>query len=232
MSASTLEQRRTEIEAYFDRTAMAAWARLTSTEKLGHIRATVRAGRDRMRGSLLAMLPDALDTARVLDAGSGTGALAVALADRGAEVTAAEHSPALSALARQRAGGIRRGNIRFFVGDMNDPATGRFTHVVAMDSLIHYTPDDLVRMLAGFAARTDTSILFTFAPRTRLLAIMHRVGKLFPRSDRSPAIEPVAEARLRHLLGTDPRLAGFRVARTFRVESGFYISQAMELLRQ
>ncbi len=30
------------------------------------------------------------------------------------------------------------GTIDFRVGDMLDPALGRFDHVVAMDSLIHY----------------------------------------------------------------------------------------------
>ena len=38
------------------------------------------------------------------------------------------------------------------------------------------------------------SILFTFAPRTPLLAVMHAVGRLFPRGDRAPAIVPVAGA--------------------------------------
>ncbi len=232
MSATTFEQRRTELEAYFDRTAAAAWARLTSAEPLGRIRATVRAGRERMRATLLGMLPEQLDGCRLLDAGSGTGALSVALADRGAEVTAAEHSPTLSTLARERAGAARRGCIRFFVGDMTDPATGRFTHIVAMDSLIHYAPEDMVRTLVGFAARTDTSILFTFAPRTRLLAMFYWAGKLFPRGDRSPAIVPVAEARLRRMIAADPRLAAWRVARTVRIGSGFYTSQAMELLHQ
>ena len=43
-------------------------------------------------------------------------------------------------------------------------------------------------------ARTR-SIVFTFAPRTPALSVMHAVGRLFPRGDRAPAIEPVGEAR-------------------------------------
>jgi hypothetical protein len=34
--------------------------------------------------------------------------------------------------------------------------------------------------------------VFTHAPSTLLLEIMHAVGKLFPRGDRSPAIQPVS----------------------------------------
>jgi magnesium-protoporphyrin O-methyltransferase len=63
---------------------------------------------------------------------------------------------------------------------MLDPALGRFDHVVAMDSLIHYRAADIVRVLAGLAARTRGSIVFTFAPRTPLLAAMHAVGRLLP----------------------------------------------------
>ena len=75
-------------------------------------------------------------------------------------------------------------------------------------------------------------MLFTFAPRTTALAMMHAVGRLFPRGDRAPAIEPVAEATLRRLLASKPGLAGWRPGRTQRIASGFYTSQAMELLRK
>ena len=50
-----------------------------------------------------------------------------------------------------------------------------------------------VRMIASLAGLSSSSILFTFAPRTRLLAAMHTIGRWFPRSDRAPAIEPVID---------------------------------------
>ena len=51
-----LRQRRSEIEHYFDRTAVAAWEKLTSDAPVGRIRQTVRAGRDEMRATLLSWL--------------------------------------------------------------------------------------------------------------------------------------------------------------------------------
>jgi magnesium-protoporphyrin O-methyltransferase len=119
--------------------------------------------------------------------------------------------------------------VHFHAGDMLDPALGEFDHVVGMDSLIHYEPADVVRALGALAPRTRHSMLFTFAPRTRALAAMHAVGKLFPRSDRAPAIVPVAEGVLRDAIRGAPGLAGWAPARTLRVASGFYTSQAMEL---
>ncbi len=225
--------RRGQLETYFDRTAVEAWARLTSDAPVGRIRATVRAGRDAMRSTLLAWLPADLRGCRVLDAGCGTGALAVEAARRGAHVVATDISPTLVALAEERAPrDLGRGTVEYRVGDMLDPALGMFDHVVAMDSLIHYVPADAAPVIAQLAARASRSLLFTFAPRTTALAMMHAVGRLFPRGDRAPAIEPVAEATLRRLLAAQAGLAPWMPARTQRVASGFYKSQALELVRQ
>ncbi len=226
------QHRRGELQVYFDRTAADAWAKLTSDAPVGRIRATVRAGRDQMRATLLDWLPADLTGCRLLDAGCGTGALAVEAAKRGAHVTAIDISPTLVNLARERIPqDIGRGHIDFRVGDMLDPELGHFDHVAAMDSLIHYKASDIARTLSAIAGRCSGSIVFTFAPRTPALTAMHTVGRLFPRSDRAPAIEPVTESTLRRLFADDAQLSGWRAHRTRRVAGGFYISQAMELTR-
>jgi len=56
------------------------------------------------------------------------------------------------------------------------------------------------------------------------------VARRFPRGDRAPAVEPVAEARLLGALAAEPGLAGWWTGRAKRVASGFYISQALELV--
>ena len=53
MQSATYIARRGQLETYFDRTAVKAWERLTSDAPVSGIRATVRAGRDRMRATLL-----------------------------------------------------------------------------------------------------------------------------------------------------------------------------------
>jgi magnesium-protoporphyrin O-methyltransferase len=225
-------QRRAQLETYFDRTAADAWARLTSTAKVSRIRETVRMGRDRMRATLLSRLPTDLSGSRILDAGCGTGSLSVEAALRGASVVAIDLSPTLVTLAGERLPTVLGGgSIEFRVGDMLDAALGTFDHVVAMDSLIHYRANDMVGALTALASRTRSSIQFTFAPKTPLLSLMHGVGKFFPRSDRAPAIEPVSEALLRRLIGESGALSAWRVGRSSRIESGFYTSHAMELVR-
>jgi magnesium-protoporphyrin O-methyltransferase len=230
MPTATYAERRGQLETYFDRTAVQAWSRLTSDAPVGRIRATVRAGRDRMRSTLLDWLPADLTGKRVLDAGCGTGALAIEAAKRGAHVVAVDISPTLVGLAGERTpDDLAGGSIDWRVGDMLDPGLGRFDHVVAMDSLIHYHAPDIVRVLATLAARTDASILFTFAPRTPALSVMHAVGRLFPRGDRAPAIEPVGPDHLGRLIAGDAALKAWRSKQTQRVAQGFYTSQALEL---
>jgi magnesium-protoporphyrin O-methyltransferase len=233
MSTATYQSRRHELLEYFDRTAVDAWKRLTSDAPVNIIRATVRAGREEMRQTLLSWLPIDLRGTRVLDAGCGTGALAVEAARRGAHVVAIDLSPTLIKLARER---LPRdtgdGTVDFMVGDMLDPMLARFDHVVAMDSLIHYGPQDAVHALAELARRTERSLLLTFAPRTPVLAFMHAVGRWFPRAERAPAIEPVRERELMRHIDMAGDLSAWCAHRAHRVARGFYISQALEVVHR
>jgi magnesium-protoporphyrin O-methyltransferase len=234
---------RQRVETYFDRTAADAWARLTSDAPVSAIRATVRAGRDSMRSTLLSWLPDDLRGRRILDAGCGTGSMAIALAARGAQVIAVDLSPTLITIARARlegqfneiavdAGPAAGPGIYWHAGDLLDPSLGQFTDVISMDCLIHYSLPDCVTMLGALAARTQNSLLFTFAPSSPLLRTMHWFGRLFPRKDQSPNIVPVAAKSLQKGISASANLQQWHLTRTQRVSSGFYKSQAVRLDRQ
>jgi magnesium-protoporphyrin O-methyltransferase len=192
-----------------------------------------------MRATLLDWMPADLKGMRILDAGCGTGALSFEAARRGADVVAIDLAETLVSLARDRTDKLRSelpsregyGSIQFHVGDMLDPALGRFDYAVAMDSLIHYRSADMVAMLGRLSANVERGIIFTFAPRTPALTLMHAVGRFFPRQDRAPAIEPVDAGELRRHIAAEPALSTFREGRTFRVDSGFYVSSAMEIVK-
>jgi magnesium-protoporphyrin O-methyltransferase len=185
-----------------------------------------------MRNTLLSWLPDDLKGCQVLDAGCGTGVISIELAKRGAEVIAVDLSQSLIDLANERYSTMDEYHrIQFIVGDMRQVEGERFDHVLAMDSIIHYAAQDGLRTLETLADSVDQSMVFTFAPRTLPLAAMHAVGKFFPRSDRAPAIEPIAPSALMKSLGNSKALTDWHVGREHRVSTGFYTSQAMELVR-
>ncbi|TFL19312.1 magnesium protoporphyrin IX methyltransferase [Jannaschia formosa] len=210
---------RARVQTYFDKRAARAWVDLTGEAKVSRIRATVRAGRDRMRATILSRLPEDLTGARVLDAGCGTGAKAEALARRGAEVVAVDVAPAMLAVARERLDPALRGRVRFMMGDMFDGELGRFDAVVAQDSMIYYAPRALTAHLAALRPRSPL-VVTSLAPRTALLQAMFWAGKAFPRADRSPAMVP------QDVDGLAAELGGTVLE---RVTSGFYISTALEL---
>lgn len=211
---------RARVEHYFDRTATQVWVRLTSDAPVSGIRQTVREGREAMRARLLSRLPQDLSGMRVLDAGCGPGVMTAILAERGAEVVAADLSPQLLLIAADRLPAALQRRVTFHAGDMTDPSLGRFDAVIAMDSLIYYAEPDLIAALGRLSARAPR-VLFTVAPRTALLSVMFGAGKLFPRGDRSPTMVPQSTARLKR------RVPG--LADRGRVARGFYISQALEL---
>jgi magnesium-protoporphyrin O-methyltransferase len=233
MALQSYDTRRSQVEAYFDRTAVEAWARLTSDAPVGRIRQTVREGRAGMRALLLDWLPRDLSGRRILDAGCGPGQLAVEAARRGADVLGIDLSETLIGLAGERLStDVDAERLTFRVGDMLDPEHGTFDHIVSMDALIHYSLDEAVHVLGQWAPRARQSIIFTFAPRTPALALMHAAGRIFPSSNRSPAIVPVSEAALADGIARAPALGDWRIGRTQRIAAGFYTSQALELVRR
>ncbi|PKU23647.1 magnesium protoporphyrin IX methyltransferase [Telmatospirillum siberiense] len=233
MPTTAFAKRRSRLEAYFDHTALEAWTQLTSDAPVGKIRATVRAGRERMHGLLLDWLPADLMGKTVLDAGCGTGTLAIEMARRGGAVIAIDIAANLIDIARRRTpSDLDGGSIDYRVGDMLEPGSGTLDHVVAMDSLIHYETRDAVAILARLAGQTRYSILLTVAPRTPSLTLMHAVGRVFPRSNRAPAIMPAGMAALSRQIESEPGLKDWRIGRNERINCGFYMSQAIELVRR
>jgi len=136
-------------------------------------------------------------------------------------------------LARERLRGLREDlDVTFLVGDMRELGLGCFDYAVAMDSIIHYDVADGVQTLNAIAAQIDRKMVFTFAPRTPLLSIMHATGRWFPKADRAPSIEPVSPRRLGDQLIEMGLMDQWKMGRSHRIDVGFYKSHAMELIRR
>lgn len=213
-------QTRDRVEHYFDKSATQVWERLTSDAPVSRIRQTVRAGRERMRALMLAQLPDDLSGMRVLDGGCGAGQMTAALAARGARVVAVDISPQLLQIAAKRLAPEHAARVRFVAGDMTQVEAGSFDFVMAMDSLIYYTASDIAAMLAKLGAGAQ-KVVFTVAPASPLLTLAWNAGRLFPRADRAPTMQP-------HKFSTLQAACGGRLSRVDRISAGFYTSDCLE----
>ena len=219
------DQTLSRVETYFDKTATKTWEQLTSDAPVSKIRQTVRAGRDRMRHKLLNRLPQKLAGARILDAGCGTGQLTAELVERGGSVVATDISYSLIQIAKRRINEYHHQKISFHVGDLCNKDLGGFDYVVAMDSLIYYSLEDLTRILSELKQRTGQEIIFTVAPRTKLLQTMWYLGKLAPKGDKSPVMVPQSLRKI------SKSLAGIADINDLgRISSGFYISQGVSCM--
>jgi SAM-dependent methyltransferase len=135
------------------------------------------------RAALRRNLPE--PPARVLDAGAGTGAITVLLAELGYRVTALDLSEAMLARAREKAAG-RGLDVEFAVGPADRPPAGPFDSVVERNVL--WTNPDPVGTLAAWRKAT--------VPGGRLLVLEghHRMGVL-------DDLQRAASDVLRQLLG-------------------------------
>jgi len=117
-------------------------------------------------------------------------------------------------------------NIEYFAGDMKEQSFGNFDYIIAMDSLIHYSTEDVISSIADFSSRANNSVLFTVIPSTFFLRTKLRLGKFFPKSERSPEVVPIEWGQLEQL---EALKINASLTKIKRIKSFFYVSEAWEL---
>ena len=212
------------IENYFNEVSSDAWDKLTSNEPVSYVRQLVREGRQKMLLAILEKLPQDLKGARILDAGCGTGVLSRMLDERGAEVVGVDISDKLIEVAKNRSGS--NSSIEYFSGDMKEASFGNFDYIIAMDSLIHYSAEDVISSLVDFSKRANISVLFTVIPSTFVLKTKLQLGKFFPKTERSPEVIPIEWEQLRKLEALEVNATLEKIK---RIKSLFYVSESWEL---
>ena len=206
---NTYLAKRARLENYFNEVSSDAWDKLTSNEPVSFVRQLVR---EDLRG------------ARILDAGCGTGVLSRMLDEKGAEVVGVDISEKLIEVAKNRSSLNK--NIEYFAGDMKEQSFGNFDYIIAMDSLIHYSTEDVISSIADFSSRANNSVLFTVIPSTFFLNSKLLLGKFFPKSERSPEVVPIEWGQLEQL---EALKINASLTKIKRIKSFFYVSEAWEL---
>jgi magnesium-protoporphyrin O-methyltransferase len=223
-------QYKARLRQYFDGVGFTRWSAIYGQAELSPIRRSIRAGHTVMLNQALdwiAELPTNAAQPSALDAGCGTGLFSLELARRGYQVTAADLAPQMAhatANAAAAAGLAERINCQ--VSDL-EALSGRYDLVACFDVLIHYPPEPFVTMLQHLAGLTTTTLLFTYAPHSPLLAALHRVGGFFPHSQRRTTIAMIPDDLVRTTLAA----CGLTLRRARRVSSGFYHVTLIEATR-
>jgi magnesium-protoporphyrin O-methyltransferase len=213
-------QHKARLRQYFNGVGFERWSAIYGQADLSPIRRTIRQGHTTM----LALaeqwldLPRPTSTPTALDAGCGTGLFSMILARHGFNVLAADLAPQMAAATAEaaEAAGLSE-RLKTHVSDLED-LTGNYSLVACFDVLIHYPPAAFAPMLARLAGMCEGTLLFTYAPYSPFLATLHRIGGIFPHSQRRTTIEMIPDAIVTATLAD----AGMVIRRSQRVSSGFY----------
>jgi len=225
----TYSQNRDKIAEYFNKTGFQAWEALTTETPVSKIRSKVRQSREKMRRKILLNLPNNLSGKRILDAGCGAGQFSIELAKRGANVLGIDISANLIEIAKKRLPDNLKSKIEFLTSDMMQ-SHGNFDFVILMDSLIHYPEKDTLIILENLLQNTNEKILFTLVPSTVVLSLKLKIGRFFPKSDRSPTLSPLnTKSFINVYKDKFEKEFNATVSRIGKVDDLFYSSEVLEL---
>ena len=225
----TYSKKRDSLQVYFDQTASKAWEALTNDTPVSRVRSLVRKGRQEMQNLLLSNIPESLSGISILDAGCGTGQLAQELGLRGARVVGVDVAPSLIEIARKRLPAELKERVTFKISDMKQDQ-GKFDYVILMDSLIHYSENDVLSVLQNLLKRTKKGLLFTLVPGNFLLKFKLAFGRIFPNGDRSPISSPLnTNTFIKKYKGPLSKTSKVEICSLGRVNKWFYTSEAFAL---
>jgi magnesium-protoporphyrin O-methyltransferase len=216
-----------QLQSYFNGIGFERWAQIYGQVPLSYIRRSIRVGHTRMLTQAQRWITESYPTGSLLDAGCGTGLFTIAMAQQGFRVTAIDIAPRMVAAAQQAAqqAGVAA-QIDFLEGDL-EATTGSFDAVVCFDVLVHYPLNLFENLCTHLAQRSKGLFLFTYAPYSRPLALLHWIGGRFPKSQRRTEIQMIPSAAVVSVLCS----AGMQVRRSLSISHGFYHVTLLEAVK-
>jgi magnesium protoporphyrin O-methyltransferase len=215
---------------YFETSGFSRWTAIYGAGGIPPIWRVIREGHEDAIAQVIAWVrSDRHRTA--LDAGCGTGNLAIRLADCGYEVDGFDVSASMVSFARyicrDRTKGIQP---HFHVGDIAAlEATPRsYDLVCCLDVLFHYPLDEVKTMLTRLADISAHKLVGSFALRTTWNALWMEIGqRFFHKKNRMTHLHLFTYDQVERVLFR----AGFRITRKSRVKRFFYDSFVFEAVR-
>jgi len=214
------------VQAYFNSTGFERWNRIYSdSSEVNRVQRNIRIGHQKTVDNVLAWLQEQGNLAgrSFCDAGCGVGSLSLPLAQLGAgSIAASDLSEAMVGEASRRAAeaGIATSQLQFSASDL-ESLEGRYDTVICLDVFIHYPQQPAEAMVRHLASMAENHLIVSFAPYTPLLAVLKKIGELFPGPSKTTRAYTLKEEGIVAAAAE----AGFKPMRRSLNKAPFYFSR-------
>ena len=216
------------VQAYFNSTGFERWNRIYSdSSEVNRVQRNIRIGHQKTVDNVLTWLQEQGNLAgrSFCDAGCGVGSLSLPLAQLGAgSIAASDLSEAMVGEASRRAAeaGIASSQLQFSASDL-ESLEGRFDTVICLDVFIHYPQQPAEAMVRHLASMAENHLIVSFAPYTPLLAVLKKIGELFPGPSKTTRAYTLKEQGIVAAAAE----AGFKPVRRSLNKAPFYFSRLL-----
>ena len=220
------------VQAYFNSTGFERWNRIYSeSPEVNRVQRNIRIGHQKTVDNVLAWLQEQGNLAgrSFCDAGCGVGSLSLPLAQLGAgSIAASDLSDAMVGEASRRAAeaGIATSQLQFSASDL-ESLEGHYDTVICLDVFIHYPQQPAEAMVRHLAAMAENHLIVSFAPYTPLLAVLKKIGELFPGPSKTTRAYTLKEKGIVAAAAE----AGFKPVRRSLNKAPFYFSRLIAFER-
>ena len=216
------------VQAYFNSTGFERWNRIYSdSSEVNRVQRNIRIGHQKTVDNVLTWLQEQGNLAgrSFCDAGCGVGSLSLPLAQLGAgSIAASDLSEAMVGEASRRAAeaGIASSQLQFSASDL-ESLEGRYDTVICLDVFIHYPQQPAEAMVRHLASMAENHLIVSFAPYTPLLAVLKKIGELFPGPSKTTRAYTLKEPGIVAAAAE----AGFKPVRRSLNKAPFYFSRLL-----
>ena len=216
------------VQAYFNSTGFERWNRIYSdSSEVNRVQRNIRIGHQKTVDNVLTWLQEQGNLAgrSFCDAGCGVGSLSLPLAQLGAgSIAASDLSEAMVGEASRRAAeaGIASSQLQFSASDL-ESLEGRYDTVICLDVFIHYPQQPAEAMVRHLASMAENHLIVSFAPYTPLLAVLKKIGELFPGPSKTTRAYTLKEKGIVAAAAE----AGFKPVRRSLNKAPFYFSRLL-----
>ena len=226
------EEEKAEVESYFNGMGFDRWNRIYSeSSDVNKVQKNIRLGHQKTVNDVLDWIREGngLSDMSFCDAGCGVGSLSLPLASMGAgSIFASDISQSMVSETKRRAEelALDLSKLNFQTSDL-ESLKGSFHTVICLDVFIHYPQESAEDMVRHLCDLSQKRLIVSFAPYTPFLAILKRIGQLFP----GPSKTTRAYTLRKEGIIAAARESGFELVRTKLNQAPFYFSQLIEFKR-